>query len=349
MTARRPPPTVEDRRRWATTVLVAVLVALGCVAAGAWQWSRHVDRSAAVAVVERNYDAPVTDLDDVVTPGGGLPEGAEWRRVAATGRYVGDPVLLRNRPVSGTPALHVLQPLLVETGDLTGAVLVVDRGWVPSGEEGDGLVVPSAPSGTVDVVVRLRPQEEPSGRDAPPGQVQEIVVADVRAASGAPDQWAEGAGLALYGGLVSEDGEPAAGLGRLPAPRTALGTNLSYAFQWWVFALGALAAPVILRRKEQRDAEDAAEAASGADPSPPSEDDVPASDAVPDGPGAAHAATGAPGSGPDGTRTGTGTGRTGEGRPPRRSRRRRPTAEEEEDALLDAQLDARAARQHDPR
>lgn len=311
--------TVEDRRRWGLTVLVAVLVAVGCVAAGAWQWTRHADRSAAVAVVEQNYEAPVVDLDELVTPGTPLPGDAQWRPAAATGRYIGDPVLLRNRPVSGTPALHVLHPFLVEAGELRGAVLVVDRGWVPSGEQDAGPAVPRPPAGTVEVVVRLRPQEPSSGRDAPPGQVQEIVVADVRTASGAPPEWADdGAALQLYGGLVSEDGRPASGLGRLPAPQTDLGTNLSYAFQWWVFALGALAAPVVLRRKEQRDAADAAAQETAAEVS------------------GAVGAVPSDGGGADGAAPHPGTAGTAS-RPTSRRRRRRPTAEEEEDALLDAQ------------
>ncbi|WP_081802608.1 SURF1 family protein [Actinotalea ferrariae] len=297
----------EDRRRWALTVLVAVLVAAGCVAAGVWQWSRHAERSAAVAVVERNFAAPVGDLADLVEPGTPLPPDAVWRRAAVSGRYVGEPVLLRNRPVSGRPALHVLQPLLVQGGALDGAVLVVDRGWVRSGEDESTLLAPRAPQDPVEVVVRLRQEERSSGRDAPPGQVQEIVVEDVRAASGTPPEWPDGVALPLYGGLVTEDGAPAEGLGRLPAPATSLGTNLSYAFQWWVFALGALAAPLVLRRKERRDAAEAAEAAGVPASLGASADVVPVSRPAP-------------------------------------RRRRRPTAEEEEDALLDAQT----VRRQDP-
>ena len=88
-----------------------------------------------------------------------------------SGRYVGEPVLLRNRPVSGRPALHVLQPLLVQGGALDRAVLVVDRGWVRSGEDESTLLAPRAPQDPVEVVVRLRQEERSSGRDAPPGQV----------------------------------------------------------------------------------------------------------------------------------------------------------------------------------
>jgi cytochrome oxidase assembly protein ShyY1 len=307
----------QERRRWALTVLVAVLVSIGCVAAGVWQWSRHADRSAAVAVVEANYGAPVAALADLVERDAPLTSDAVWQRASATGRYVGEPVLLRNRPVSGRPALHVLQPFVIEGGALDGAVLVVDRGWVPSEEEVGSL---APPAGTLEVVVRLRQEEASSGRDAPAGQVQEIVLADVRQAAGTPEQWADGAALELYGGLVTEGGAPADGLGRLPAPQTSLGTNLSYAFQWWVFALGALAAPVILLRKERRDAAEAAEAAER-------DDDV----------AAPVAGTGAPGSAREGRSTRP-TGST----PTRR--RRRPTAEEEEDALLDAQTVPRRER-----
>ena len=44
------------------------------------------------------------------------------------GEYLPDSdVLLRNRPVDGTPAYHVVAPF---REDSAGAVLLVDRGWV---------------------------------------------------------------------------------------------------------------------------------------------------------------------------------------------------------------------------
>lgn len=279
-------------RRAATTVLVAVVVAAGCVAAGVWQWNRHVDRGAAITLVEANYEAPVVPIDQLAGTGALSPRDV-WRPVTVEGRYLADPVLLRNRPVGGVPGFHVLTPLVVGSGPLTGAVLVVDRGWVPTGEDGsDAGDVPAAPAGTVSVVVRLRADEPASRRDAPPGQVQAIAVDQVRDAwladAGQPELWT-GDTLGAYGALESEDGAAAAGLGRLPKPSTDPGPHLSYAFQWWVFALGALVgAGVLLTRdaREQRTPQD-----DGSDA-------------------------------PQGTRA---------------RRRRRPTAEEEEDALLDAQ------------
>lgn len=296
------------RRRWAVTVLAGLVLAAGCVAAGAWQWHRHEQRSATAELVDRNYDAPPVPVEDVLRPGAAPDPDDVWRPVTAVGRYVGDPVLLRNRPVSGTPALHALAPFAVEEGALAGAVLLVDRGWVPSGEDGSGPRSPEVPRDEVELVARVRTQEPPSSRDAPAGQVQAINADDVARALGG-DVWPDGAALEAYAVVVTEDGERPAGVGPIPRPSTGVGTNLSYAFQWWVFAVGALVAPVLLIRRERRDLE----ADGGVDRESPS--------GHPDGPGA-RVAPGAVSP-----------------RPGRRVRRR-PSAEEEEDALLDAQASA---------
>lgn len=308
---------MDELRRWLPTIALAVAVCAGCVAAGVWQWHRHVDRSAAVAVVQENYTAAPVPLEDVLAgPDDVLSADDVWRPVRASGRYLETSVLLRNRPVGGQPGFHVLAPFVVEAGPLAGSVLVVDRGWVPTGADSSSAAgVPPPPSGPVDLVVRLRAGEPAAEQDAPAGQVHAIAVEEVRSAAGGA--WAEEASLGAYGGLVSEDGARPAGLGRLPQPSTTLGSHLSYAFQWWVFAAGALGGCAVLIRRERREEEQAAELAAGAG-------DGGFSDRTPamgDHAGGGTAAAGA----------GVGSG-------PGRPRRRRPTAEEEEDALLDAQL-----------
>ncbi|HEY3437120.1 MAG TPA: SURF1 family protein [Actinotalea sp.] len=284
-------------RRWAATVMAAVLIAGGCVAAGVWQWHRHVARDAAIALVERNYGAPSVPLADLVDRGPLDPDRV-WRTASVTGHYLGAPVLLRNRPVDSQPAFHVLAPFEVGEGPLAGSVLVVDRGWVPAGEDGaTARDVPGAPTGRVDVHVRLRAPEPDTDRLAPAGQVQTISPDRVRAA--AATAWPAAATLAAYGVLVSEDGRLPTGVGPLEQPSLDPGPHLSYAFQWWVFALGALVGCVVLIRR------DAAENR----PAPVEQDVV-------HGPG----------------------GSTASGGPSRPRRRPRgPSAEEEEDALLDAQ------------
>lgn len=241
---------MSDRvRRAVGTLAVAALVAAVCALLGVWQWHRHLARSAAVAVLESWSQATPTPIAEALDDGSGEPRAVTdaqvWQPVSATGHYLDDAtVLLRNRPVDGEAGYHVLTPFVVDSGSLAGWALLVDRGFLPS--DGDATVVPEvppAPDGTVDLVARLRVEERASGRDAPAGQVQAIATAEARAA--ADVAWPAPA-IAGYAQAVSEDAATPAGLGGLQEPSSDLGPHLSYAFQWWVFAVGALVGGVLL-------------------------------------------------------------------------------------------------------
>lgn len=293
---------MSDLRRTVGVLAVALLVAAGCVQAGIWQWGRHQDRSRTAALLETNYDAAPVPLADLMADG--LAPDEVWHPVVAVGHYLPDAgVLLRGRPVAGQPAVHALELLAVDTGLLTGSLLVVNRGWVGVTADQGLPDVTDPPSGAVRVVLRLRPSEPPSNRSAPDGQVRSISVEDVRRVAGPATQEsaeADSTVLPAYGVLVSEDGRPAEALEPQPRPEVTLGINLSYAFQWWVFAVGALVGGVLLVRRP-----------------PESTPGGPRRPGTTGRPAGAAGAPNAPGSAP----------RT----------RRRPTAEEEEDALLDAQ------------
>lgn len=223
-------------RRWLGVLTIAAVLAGGCVIAGIWQWNRHLARSAAVAAVQANYDAPPVEIAEVLDPEGLLAPGDVWQPVSVIGHYLPHAtVLLRNRPVTGQPAFQVLELFGVEQGELAGKVLVVNRGWVPV-----DAPVPAPPGGTTELVVRLRQPEPATDRDAPPGQVHAIAVEQVLRASGA-----DLPALPAYGVVVSENAAPG-DLAPLPAPPTDLGPHLSYAFQWWVFALGAVVGAFVL-------------------------------------------------------------------------------------------------------
>lgn len=243
-------PRAAARRRVVGLLALGVAVAVVCTFLGRWQWQRHVARDAAIAVVEANFAAAPVALSDVVTdPAARLPDADAWRSVEVRGRYLDDAtVLLRNRPVDGTPAYHVLVPLQVTdpSGRGAGDVLVVDRGWVPTGADGTADVeVPAPPRGEVTVTVRLRPGEAASSREAPAGQVQAISPPQVLAAGGV-----DATAYSAYGSLVREDPAAAEPLRTLAAPSTDPGSHLSYAFQWWVFALGGLVAFTVSARRE---------------------------------------------------------------------------------------------------
>ncbi|MGW6131728.1 SURF1 family cytochrome oxidase biogenesis protein [Cellulomonas sp. NPDC055163] len=295
-------------RRALALVLVALVVATGCTFAGRWQWNRHVARDALIRVVERNYAAEPVRLDEVL-PSADAELGPDdvWRRAVVTGRYLPEAtVLLRNRPVESTPGYHVLVPLVVEDGGEPGTVLVVNRGFVGMGTDGSAAVdVPPPPAGSVEVTVRLR-LDEPRARAAAAGQVHAIAVAQVLGQ--APDDTALD-GLTpyrAYGALADEAPAPAQSLVPLPAPSTDPGSHLSYAFQWWTFALGALVGFSVMARRELVDARAEGEDEPGT-PGPDGDGNAPT---PPRPPRAARAAR----------------------------RERGPSAEDVEDALIDAQL-----------
>jgi cytochrome oxidase assembly protein ShyY1 len=287
-------------RQWVTLALGVLLVAALCVLAGRWQWHRYESRSAQIEIIESNYDAEPVPLSDVLDgPGAVLDPQDVWQRVTLEGTYVEDAmVLLRNRPAGGKAGFHVLVPFVTTPTDGgEKVVMVVDRGFVPLGADASAPdAVPAPPAGTVEVTVSLRADEPASRRDAPAGQVQAINTAQVLAEGPDGAAWAEGATVGAYGSLRAEDPAPSASLRPLPVPDTDPGSHLSYTFQWFVFAAGAIGGFLILIRREKRET-------------------VTAGDLL----GEQRASGRAPGE-----------------TSPRR--KRGPTAEEEEDALIDAQL-----------
>ena len=299
-------------RRAVGLVLLGVAMAVACVFLGRWQWHRHVDRDAAIQVVERNYSADPVPLADLLPePGAALDPDDVWRQATVTGTYDADAaVLLRNRPVDSQPGFHVLVPLRLADG----AVLVVDRGWVAWDADASGEVsVPAPPAGQVTVTVHLRADEPASERGAPDGQVQAIHVEQVLAAGGADAPVPTFGG---YGAAVDEDPAAPTALGALPAPSTDPGSHLSYAFQWWTFAVGSVAALTWLARRELLEAV------------PPAGEDDEGGEGATDGTRSTDAA------GPASTTPGRARTRV----PARTSRaRRRPSDEETEDALIDSQ------------
>lgn len=321
------------RRRAVGLVLVGVVVATVCVFLGRWQWHRHEWRDAQIAIAEANYDAAAVPLTDVVgDPSDTLADDDQWRPVSVTGHYLDTTVLLRNRPVDGNPAYHVVVPFVVAG---SGDVLVVDRGWVPTGEDAsESVAVPAAPAGEVDLVVRLRTAERDSGRPPADGWVHALAPGQVMTAAGSGTVAAGELYTGLYGQRVSEDPAPAEVPGPLPAPDLDPGSHLSYAFQWWAFALGALLGFSWLARRELVEEREGLTPPLGAPPARGRDDGLDdgrddAQDHEDDGQNL--------GGQPDRRRAVVGPPAASGARAPRR-RRKEGRAEAEEDALIDAQI-----------
>ncbi|WP_261167211.1 SURF1 family protein [Microbacterium sp. Marseille-Q6965] len=216
--------------RWTVYAVVAALFAVVCGILSHWQFSRNEERAAMIALVEANYDAEPVPVEQLIDGVDGFDAADEWRPVVLRGEYLTDEQLIvRNRAQGGTAAFEVLVPLRLDDG----RIFVVDRGWVPPGDESEPEFVPAAPGGEVTVIARLRPGEPlpSSGRTAPEGQLPTLHLPSVAAAAG------EETITAAYGIMVSEDPAPTDRPGELTPPTEDPGPHLSYAIQWILFAV----------------------------------------------------------------------------------------------------------------
>jgi len=237
-------------------LLCAVALALGAlfVRLGFWQLDRHGERSAGVRARAERADAPRLEW---IGPGDVPPDtaGLIGRRARLAGRWdrAGE-VILRSRTLDGRAGAEVLTPFLV--GGDSAQVVMVLRGWLPAP---DGLR-PDLASGWAG----------PRGAAAdagPPVQVEGVLVSSRDGRGGQPlrteiagaDHLAiAGLDLALIRDqtaleptphvLRADDPPPGGALRPARAIETDSGPHLSYAIQWFAFAIIGLGGTVILLR-----------------------------------------------------------------------------------------------------
>ena len=231
-------------------LLLVLVLAAACVLLGLWQFGRFEGKRDSAQVIEANYDAAPVPLEDVLPDHDApLTEDQEWTPVQLQGSYCTEPgcvVYVRNRQLSGEVGFWQLAPFRAEDG----MTLLVVRGWVPEDSaESVPDDAPPVPDGELTVTARLRPAEPVLDRAPlegqahsvnPPQIAQQLELEDPDLVTGA------------YGELAAE--QPEAERPRaLPAPDTGLGPHLSYAFQWWIFALFFPGALVVRVRRQLQD------------------------------------------------------------------------------------------------
>ena len=218
-------------RRWAGYLALTILFAAVCSGLGVWQLARRDEALTELVKIDSNFDSqpiPVTEALPELTD---FDESQKWMPVELTGTYlVDDEMLARNRPLNVNPGFEVLTPLLLADG----TIFIVNRGWLPTGQEQDAPdTVPAPPSGTVTVVARLKATEpDLPGRTASGNQVATINLSTIAERLNEPTY------TGAYGLMAKES--PAATEERPTAvlkPIRDEGPHLSYAFQWFVFGL----------------------------------------------------------------------------------------------------------------
>jgi surfeit locus 1 family protein len=257
--------------------LLVLAVVVGLAALGQWQFQRLDERRVQNDRLEERLAAPPVDVAELSRDAGDLDDVAlEYRRVTVTGTYLADEeLLLEGRELRGQSGRDSFVPL--ELAD--GTLVLVRRGWVPRELGPPPLEDAVPPVGEVTVegyLERSVPQPGFGPRNPAEGRLAMLQVPDVpRIAEQLP-----GPTFPMIVRLTAQDPPPVAsdafaarGLEALPVvyPQVPFeeGSHLSYALQWYSFALLALIAYVAYWVKRLR----------GDDPSAPAAPPAPSADA----------------------------------------------------------------------
>jgi cytochrome oxidase assembly protein ShyY1 len=223
--------------KWIVGHVLLVVTVVSFVNLGFWQLRRLDERLKHNALIEQRLAAAPAPLDELLRTVGSEPTALDFRRVVVTGRYQPDNQLLTApRSRDGRPGPQVLT-VLHRDGD-RGPVLL-DRGWIPF--DRDTLRAPPAPDGQVRIEGVVRAPEE--GAIGAAEQVARIVPEQIGVRIGQP--------LPAFYVQLWEQRPPLGEATPLPgrAPVLTEGNHLSYALQWFSFALIALIGyPVLVRR-----------------------------------------------------------------------------------------------------
>jgi cytochrome oxidase assembly protein ShyY1 len=215
--------------RWAGYLALVIIFAIACSALGTWQFNRRAEALAEVARIDANYDAAPVPVAEALPDPESFDVDQRWQVVALSGRYLADEeVVVRNRPFEGSSGFQVITPFLLESG----RVFMVDRGWIAQASDGRPGDVPAPPEGDVEITARLKAGEgRIAGRTSTGDEFATIDLAELADRVGEPSY------TGAYGVLVqsaADADEPPLAAAR---PVRDEGPHLSYALQWFVFAL----------------------------------------------------------------------------------------------------------------
>lgn len=123
------------RFRWVPTLLLAAPIPL-FVALGFWQLDRADQKRVLAETLAARAELPPLRVEALVAD----PDGLRYRPIEAVGRYVAErQVLIEGRREAGKTGFHVITPLRLNG---SGALLLVNRGWIPAQPNGEPTPAP---------------------------------------------------------------------------------------------------------------------------------------------------------------------------------------------------------------
>lgn len=211
-----------------------VVAALVFIRLGVWQLSRLAERRAINATALAARDQPPLALDTRLAQDGGPGGGLDNRRVSVSGRYDhAAEIVIRGQSEGGVPGVRLVTPLRPLSGD---TALLVQRGYYPSPDartvnlaaiEEPGVVWVRGIAFPLDTAARGEPLEQG-------GQLswRRVDLRAIRERLPYP--------VAPFVILQEADSTAPRGLRRDEPPALDDGPHLSYAIQWFSFAITAL-------------------------------------------------------------------------------------------------------------
>jgi surfeit locus 1 family protein len=233
--------------RWLAGHLLALSLILLFVNFGFWQLRRMEERNAYNALLEARLGAEPEPLAALLarysaTAAADAERSISYRRAQVTGRFdAANEVLLRSRANDGSPGYHVLTPLRLSEG----RAILVDRGWVPYALDTPPVAEAAPPDAPVELTGVLYPPQTPVtsellGRfgllqqDPAEGELEAVFFVN-------PARLERQLPYALEPVYLELASQTPPQRGQLPVPppppEITAGPHLSYALQWFAFAL----------------------------------------------------------------------------------------------------------------
>lgn len=231
------------RPLWIVFHLVVASAIILMIVLGLWQLDRLDERKTFNSqVIERSEQDPLPLLDVLadIDAGSLTPDEAEWLPVTTSGSFLPDQIVEFNQSQAGRAGENVLAALALDDG----TTVIVNRGFIPL-----GFSVPGAPATEVFVTGLVRTSEvrDRGGlTDSRDGPIVEVRRVDIPLIA----QQLPGEVAPVYVQLVRS--EPSVVVGDpepITRPRLDSGPHLSYAIQWFVFALSVAIGWVLAVRR----------------------------------------------------------------------------------------------------